>query len=216
MTTAPSPLPDYLVNRYHGWRATTYARNTTWYQHLAEMGQHPRAMVISCCDSRGHVTSIFGADQGEFFIHRNVANLVPPHAPDGETHGTSASVEYAVTVLKVAHLIVLGHSNCGGVKGCYDMCSGKAPELASSSSFVGRWMKILRGKFETLPEGDEASRLRELEQQAVRTSLDNLTTFPFVRQAMEAGRLTLHGLWNDIGAGSLSGLDPRTGEFTPL
>lgn len=216
MTTAPSPLPDYLVNRYHGWRATTYARNTAWYQHLAEMGQHPRAMVISCCDSRVHVTSIFGADQGEFFIHRNVANLVPPHAPDGETHGTSASVEYAVTVLKVAHLIVLGHSNCGGVKGCYDMCSGKAPELARSSSFVGRWMEILRSKFETLPEGDEASRLRELEQQAVRTSLDNLTTFPFVRQAMEAGRLTLHGLWNDIGAGSLSGLDPRTGEFTPL
>ena len=212
----PSPLPDYLVNRYHGWRATTYARNTAWYRHLAEMGQHPRAMVISCCDSRVHVTSIFGADQGEFFIHRNVANLVPRHTPDGETHGTSASVEYAVTVLKVAHLIVLGHSNCGGVKGCYDMCSGKAPELADRSSFVGRWMEILRGKFEALPEGDEAARLRELEQQAVRTSLHNLMTFPFVHEAMRAGRLTLHGLWNDIGAGTLSGLDPETGEFAPL
>jgi carbonic anhydrase len=211
-----SPLPDYLVNRYYGWKATTYAKNESWYQHLAEMGQHPRAMVVSCCDSRVHVSSIFGADQGEFFIHRNVANLAPPYTPDGETHGTSASVEYAVTVLKVAHLIVLGHSNCGGVKGCYDMCSGDAPDLSRSSSFVGRWMELLRSRFDALPEGSEDSRLRELEHQAVLTSLRNLVTFPFVREAMEAGRLTLHGLWNDIGAGSLSCYDPQTREFTPI
>ena len=110
------PLPEYLSRRYHGWKATSYAENRSWYRRLAEGGQHPRAMVISCCDSRVHVTSIFGADQGEFFIHRNIANLVPPYEPDGEPHGTSATVEFAVTSLKVAHLIVLGHSSCGGVK----------------------------------------------------------------------------------------------------
>ena len=111
------PLPGYLVQRYHGWKATGYAENATWYRRLAAEGQRPRAMVISCCDSRVHVTSIFGADQGEFFIHRNIANLVPPYQPDGDHHGTSAAVEYAVRVLNVAHLIVLGHSNCGGIKG---------------------------------------------------------------------------------------------------
>ena len=103
-----SPLPPYLVQRYNGWKATSYQENKAWYHRLAEDGQHPRAMVISCCDSRVHVTAIFGADHGEFFIHRNIANLVPPYKPDGDIHGTSAAVEYAVTVLKVAHLVVLG------------------------------------------------------------------------------------------------------------
>ncbi len=138
------PLPNYLVQRYHGWKATTYAENKAWFRRLASDGQHPRAMVISCCDSRVHVTSIFGADQGEFFIHRNVANLVPPYSPNADHHGTSAAVEYAVKSLNVVHIIVLGHSGCGGVSSCYDMCSGAAPELNEKSSFVGRWMDILR------------------------------------------------------------------------
>ncbi len=146
------PLPGYLIQRYHGWKATSYAENQSWYRRLAEIGQHPRAMVISCCDSRVHVTSIFGADQGEFFIHRNIANLVPTYEPDGEQHGTSAAVEYAVSVLKVAHLIVLGHSTCGGVQGCLDMCTGKAPELEQKSSFVGRWMDILRPGYERVKD----------------------------------------------------------------
>ena len=141
------PLPAYLLQRYQGWKATTYSENQTWYRRLAEEGQRPRAMVISCCDSRVHVTSIFGADQGEFFIHRNIANLVPPYEPNGGHHGTSAAVEYAVSVLKVAHIVVLGHSNCGGVQGCIDMCEGRAPELDETSSFVGRWMDILRPKY---------------------------------------------------------------------
>jgi len=210
------PLPEYLSRRYHGWKATSYAENRTWYRRLAEGGQHPRAMVISCCDSRVHVTSIFGADQGEFFIHRNVANLVPPYEPDGEPHGTSAAVEYAVTALKVAHLIVLGHSSCGGVKGCYDMCSGHAPELDKKSSFVGRWMDILRPGFERLAPGSDEDRTRALEKEAVVVSLENLMSFPFVKAAVEDDMLSLHGLWNDIGEGGLEYFDGATGSFAPI
>jgi carbonic anhydrase len=210
------PLPEYLVRRYHGWKATTYTENKAWYRLLAEEGQHPRAMIISCCDSRVHVTSIFGADQGEFFIHRNIANLVPPYNPDGEYHGTSAAVEYAVRTLKVAHLVVLGHSGCGGVKGCHDMCCGLAPELEEATSFIGRWMDILRPGYEavsTLPEGE---RLSALERQAVVVSLKNLVTFPFVAEAIADDRLTLHGLWNDIGAGGLEWFDPERASFQPI
>ena len=182
------PLPSYLVQRYHGWKATTWQENKAWYKRLASGGQHPRAMVISCCDSRVHVTSIFGADQGEFFIHRNIANLVPPHNPDGEHHGTSAALEYGVTALKVAHLVVMGHSGCGGVRGCHDMCSGHAPALEEKSSYVGRWMDILRPGYERVRGvEDEGARIAALEQQAVVISLENLMTFPFVRQAVEAG-----------------------------
>jgi len=210
------PLPAYLVQRFHGLRATTYTENRAWYRRLASSGQHPRAMVISCCDSRVHVTSIFGADEGEFFIHRNVANLVPPYNPDGEYHGTSAAVEYAVTSLGVAHIVVLGHSNCGGVKGCHDMCRGLAPELEERTSFVGRWMDILRPGFEKVAGLPDEVILPALEKQAGLTSLENLLTFPFVKAAVEDDRLTLHGLWTDTGEGGLEQYDPARETFVPV
>jgi len=210
-------LPSYLLQRYQGWKATGYAENQTWYRRLAAEGQRPRAMVISCCDSRVHVTSIFGADQGEFFIHRNIANLVPPYEPDGKQHGTSAAVEYAVNSLKVAHLIVLGHSSCGGVAGCIQMCQGKAPELEGQDSFVGRWMDLLRPKYEKVENvEDPAEQQLQLERQAVMTSLENLMTFPWIKEKVEDGTLSLHGLWTDIGEGSLEYYDAKTGEFEPV
>lgn len=209
-----SPLPGFLLQRYRGWKATTHADNAAWYRRLAEDGQRPRAMVISCCDSRVHVTSIFGAEQGEFFIHRNIAALVPPFAPDGDLHGTSAAVEYAVAGLRVSHVIVMGHSRCGGVRHCYDMCEGTAAPPANGG-FVDRWMDLLRPGYDDLPGGEEAARVAELERAGVRISLANLATFPFVRRAMDAGELKLHGLYNDIASGGLWSLGPG-GAFEPV
>ena len=209
------PLPRSLVQRYQGWKATTYAENAAWYRRLAEEGQRPRAMLISCCDSRVQVTSMFGAEQGEFFIHRNIANLVPPYEVGGGQHGTSAAVEYAVTALRVAQIIVMGHSHCGGVRGCHDMCAGRAPELEAETSFVGRWMDLLRPSYEAVADiAQEDDRLEALEKRAVLTSLENLMTFPFVASAVEAGDLALHGLWNDITTGELEAYDSgRDGFF---
>ena len=209
-------LPTYLVQRFHGWRATAWQDNKAWYKRLATGGQHPRAMVISCCDSRVHVTSIFGADEGEFFIPRNIAALVPPFTDDGNHHGTSAALEYAVTALKVAHVVVLAHSNCGGVKGCHDMCSGHAPALEEKSSFVGRWMDILRPGYERVIHMPQDEQGDALEKQAVLVSLENLMSFPFVRAAVEAEELTLHGLWTSIGEGSLEQYDAERGLFVPV
>jgi carbonic anhydrase len=214
---AIQPLPAYLVRRYQGWKANEFAENRAWLQRLADEGQRPRAMVISCCDSRVHVTSIFGADQGEFFIHRNIANLVPPYAPNQDYHGTSAAIEYAVTALRVSHVIVMGHSLCGGVKGCHDMCSGDAPELKAETSFVGRWMDILAPDFDRVADiADPTERLEAFEKVSVQRSLENLMTFPFVSAAIEAGELSLHGLWVDIRSGVLAQLNPDTGTFSSL
>lgn len=215
--THARPLPSYLVHRYHGWKATTYAENRAWYRHLADQGQHPRAMVISCCDSRVHVTSIFGADQGEFFIHRNIANLVPPCEEDGRHHGTSAALEFAVSALNVAHVIVIGHSACGGARGCQQMCAGAAPELELETSFVGRWLEILRPGYERVRDmADAGAQLRALEQQTVVVSLDNLMSFGFVADRVTDGTLTLHGLWHDIGSGALEQYDAGQDRFLPL
>jgi carbonic anhydrase len=211
------PLPAYLLRRYHGWRATEFAENRAWFARLSAEGQRPRAMIVSCCDSRVHVASMFGAETGEFFIHRNIANLVPPFEPGGGQHGTSAAVEYAVTALKVAHLVVMGHSQCGGVQGCLDMCEGRAPELSAETSFVGRWMEMLRPGAEAVAGIAEADARREaLEKAAIVLSLENLIGFPFVREAVDAERLSLHGIWHDIAGGGLEVYDPAAGGFVTV
>ncbi|MFQ5437651.1 MAG: carbonic anhydrase [Paracoccaceae bacterium] len=208
------PLPSYLVDRYLGWKATKFSENKAWYARLAEDGQRPRAMVISCCDSRVDIGSLFGAESGEFFIHRNIANLVPPNEANSDHHGTSAAIEYAVLSLKVAHLIVIGHSHCGGIQACRDMCRGAAPELEQEDSYVGRWMDLLRPGFARVAGlVNEAEQTRALEHQGVIVSLENLMTFPFVRGAVEEERLTLHGVWHDIATGEVEFFDSDTEEF---
>lgn len=207
-------LPQFLAQRYHGWKATIFKENAAWYGRLAKEGQRPRVMVVSCCDSRVHVTALFGVEQGEFFIHRNIANLIPPFEKDGSQHGTSAAVEYAVSALKVSHLIVMGHSKCGGVRGCYDMCHGRAPELEEKTSFVGRWMDVLRPAVESLdPKSSEEEQVSALEKKAILVSLENLMTFPFVVEAVNNGTLILHGLWHEIESGGLEQYNPATVSF---
>ena len=207
-------MPDYLVQRYYGWKATTFANNKSWFHKLAQDGQHPRAMIISCCDSRVHVTSIFGSDAGEFFIHRNIANLVPPFKKDEDYHGTSAAIEYAVKSLKIPHIIVLGHSTCGGVKASYDYFSGNNPDLKEDSNFVASWLEILRPSFNSVSnELSDEHKLSKLEKEAVLTSVKNLTTFPFIKEALKEGSLSIHGLWHNIGTGELMYYDNKTNDF---
>ena len=162
-------------------------------------------MMVGCCDSRVNAVEMFGAEPGDLFVVRNIASLIPPYSPDHQHHGTSAAVEYAVNTLKVAHIVVVGHSNCGGVHACHDMCAGLAPELEQASSFVGRWMDILRPGYERVAArvADPEARKAALEQEAVLTSLRNLESFPFVAEALAAGVLTLHGVFVEIGTGAL-------------
>ena len=208
------PLPEYLVQRYYGWKATTFANNKSWYHKLAEDGQHPRAMIISCCDSRVHVTSIFGSDAGEFFIHRNIANLVPPFKEDQDYHGTSAAIEYAVKTLKVPHIIVLGHSTCGGVQSSFDYFSGNNSNLHKDSSFVASWLEILRPSYEKISSDlSESEKIKLLEKSTVLTSIENLTTFPFIKEAIKNETISLHGLWHDIGTGDLMFFDNKLNQF---
>ena len=206
------PLPDYLIQRYNGWKATTFSNNKSWYHKLAEDGQHPRAMIISCCDSRVHVTSIFGSDAGEFFIHRNIANLIPPYKPDGDHHGTSAAVEYGVSTLEVSHLIVLGHSNCGGINGGYHLCKGSKNQ--QKSIFVHKWLSILQPAYNNITkEGSDEIQIKALEKESIKISINNLIDFPFIKKSLEEEKLVIHGLWHDIATGELEMLNPSNSKF---
>ena len=212
-----SPLPENLVARYRAWQQRRGPEELARYAAQAS-GQDPKAMIITCCDSRVLISEIFGNEPGDFFIHRNIANLVPPHAPDGLSHGTSAAVEFAVIALGIRNLVVMGHQNCGGVRGCHDMLAGHAPQLDTPTSYVGTWLRLLKPGYEALSGRglDYEARITELEKEAVLVSLANLMTFPFVRAAVEAGHLQLHGVWKDIRDGGLEVLDPETGTFHPL
>ncbi|MEZ5651699.1 MAG: carbonic anhydrase [Burkholderiaceae bacterium] len=236
------PLPAYLTDRFRAWRNTRFTEDKAWYARLAKAGQNPRTMLIACCDSRVDPIQLFAGEPGDFFVVRNVANLVPPSNPDRRHHGTSAAVEFAVTQLGVAHIVVLGHSGCGGVSACYDMIDDghghddhvhdgtadqdpvdvadiEAPGSGPGRiSYIRNWLQLLlpaaRGVGARPRHREDA--LRELEHMAVRTSLANLMTFDFVAEAVADGRLTLHGAWIDIAVGQLNMLDPAVDRFVAV
>jgi carbonic anhydrase len=202
-------LPKTLVEGYFRFRRDVHASDRGRYLQLAELGQAPAAMVIACCDARVDVSAIFDVEPGALFILRNVANLVPPYEPEGKYHGTSAAVEYAALALKVPHIIVLGHSHCGGVDTYRRGVRDKVPE----NGFIGRWLMLLDQlelvESDVFAHGDEMA----FEFAAVRSSLANLRTFPFIKKRMKEGLLALHGLHFDLGSGELLSLKQDTGRF---
>ena len=211
MTNKISLPPKFLIDRYKNWKSNEYSKNEVQLRKLASSGQSPSTMVISCCDSRIHATSIFGADEGEFFIHRNIANLVPIYSPDGENHGTSAAIEYAIKELKVQHLIILGHKDCGGIKNGHHIHSNSAnPKY----EFINKWLSILLPAYNKIQKDiSEQKQISQLEQESIKVSINNLLSFPFIKNAIDENSLSIHGLIHDIGSGNLKFLNPVTENF---
>ncbi len=204
-----------LVDGYRTFLNGRYHHEAALYQRLSEQGQHPHIMIIACCDSRVDPATIFSAAPGELFIVRNVANLVPPYEPHGDYHGTSAALEFAVTNLGVEHIVVMGHARCGGIQVFLDgVDAGKAGD-----GFIAKWMSLLNpARGAALRSGvvGRAERLQAVEHEGIRHSIDNLETFPFVREHIAAGTLKLHGGYFDVASGILLSLDDETGEFVPV
>lgn len=207
-------IPKALAERFRTWRKKQSQKNLERFQHLAEHGQNPQALVISCCDSRVNVMELFSAESGEFFIHRNIANLVPPIDSDGINYSTAAAIEYGVTVLHVPQIIILGHSGCGGIKGAFDLFNADESQTSSEPSFIEQWLQIVRPAFDQLDHDKPIDdRIKELEQKSVLVSIKHLTEFPFVKKALGENRLTIHGLWHDVAASQLYSYNPQSGGF---
>jgi carbonic anhydrase len=205
-----------LVNGYRRFQANLNPPESDLYRSLAEEGQAPKTMVIACCDSRVDPAAIFSAGPGQLFIVRNVANLVPPFEPHGDYHGTSAALEFAVTGLEVETILVMGHARCGGVRA---FLKGHH-EQSAKRGFIDRWMSLLNtARKRVLREtagGSIESAQMALEQASVRQSIENLKTFPFIKDRLANGRLRLRGAYFDIADGKLLALDPESDRFGPL
>jgi len=205
------PLPGHLVQGYENFLAGRFGQEHQRYRTLAEEGQRPTTMVVSCCDSRVSPEVIFDARPGELFVLRNVANLVPPYEPDKHYHGASAALEYAVMALKVRHIVVLGHAQCGGVRAFIDKI-----EPLSPGDFIGKWMSMFVKPGEVVeqrPQETIQDFATRIEKASVFRSLENLMTFPCIQVLVDRGKLQLHGAYFGVAEGSLFVLDKATREF---
>ncbi|MBL8658185.1 MAG: carbonic anhydrase [Rhodospirillales bacterium] len=204
-----------LLKGFLDFKEKTYETKKDFFLKLAER-QQPRVMMIACSDSRVDPAILTNSEPGEMFVVRNVANLVPPRADDDSKHGTSAALEFAVTALEVEHIVVFGHRGCGGIKALLTA----DPNLSAQNTFIHNWMNI----------ADEARRrtliiardqpfdhqLKTLEQEAMKTSLANLLSFPWIRERVDDNSLRLHGWYYDIHDGNMYVYVPEKDGFEPL
>ena len=205
-------LPPVLAEGYGKFREFKYARQAQRYMELAVRSQKPHTMVIACCDSRAAPETIFDASAGELFVVRNVANIVPPYAPDGQRHSTSAALEFAVHSLGVKYIVVMGHGKCGGIAAVVQDMSP-----LSKGDFIGKWMSLVGPAAEAVSGNammTPTERQTALERITIRYSLANLRTFPCVQILEGKGRLSLCGAWFDISTGELWVMDSKTGDFS--
>lgn len=207
--------PDKLIEGFRRFREQHFTEDDAIYRQLVTDGQTPKIMVVACCDSRVDPAIVLDCAPGDLFVIRNVANLVPPaESRNSGRHGTSAALEFGVRNVGVEHIIVLGHAQCGGIRSLFSG-SGGEPD-----SYISSWMRMAEavhaGVLRDLPNTSQKQQQIACEQRAILVSLDNLMTFPWVRERVENGTLALHGWYFDIEHGQLLQYDPASHTFEAL
>ncbi len=193
-----------IIHGYHKFRRKYATGDNSIMEHLAYHGQKPEIMVIACCDSRVDPALILQCEPGELFIVRNVANIVPPYEKDEKYHGTSAALEFGICFLNVKHLIILGHSQCGGIEALLN-----SSELAQND-FIGRWVSIINVDLDRVKDADE------LGKQSLTHSYQNCLTFPWIKDRIKQKKLSIH-LWNfDIKTGEIAAYSDKDNQYHPL
>ena len=193
-------FPQDLKDKFYEWKNDTFSLKKSHFEKLAKEGQFPKYMIISCVDSRVDPNSMFKTEAGDFFVHRNIANLVPPYDYLTEHSGTIAAIEFGVTALNIKNIVVMGHSGCGGIKNGYLAC--KENKFTENSS-ISNWLQLLKPAYMKISEKSEKENIGDLEKISIITSLENLSDYPFIKKQLEAKSINIYGIWNDIGTGSL-------------
>lgn len=203
-----------FIEGFRRFRQHHFIEQPELYKQLVKKGQSPKALVIACSDSRVDPALITDATAGDIFVVRNVANVVPPFVDDGKTHGTSAAIEFSVKHLQVPHIIVMGHSKCGGIQALIE-----GGHQGHSHSFIDPWMSVMAPARDLVEEQSATASVEEkcrlCEREAVGISLDNLMGFPFVKQLVDTGKLQLNGWYFDFEQGELFERQ-EDGNYKPL
>jgi carbonic anhydrase len=209
------PYMKQLIEGYRRFRQTNWQRERERWAELAE-GQNPQVMILSCADSRADPAQIFDARPGEIFVARNIAGLAPPYETSSGFHGVSAALEFAVTQLEVGEILVMGHGMCGG---CAAALTGNFDDVPPGEGhFIGDWVRMLddaRDKVRARHQELDRAAFLDMEREAVKVSLANLRTFPWIADREKNGRLRLHGAHFSISEGLLYILDEAEGSFRP-
>ncbi|MGD9638515.1 MAG: carbonic anhydrase [Alphaproteobacteria bacterium] len=203
-----------LIEGYKSFYQKNFVENNGDAFKKLQTSQKPKTLIISCSDSRVDPAILTNADVGDIFVIRNVANLVPPYQPMGDSsHGTSAAIEFAVDYLKVKHIVIMGHSNCGGVKALID----NDIEADNNFSFITNWISLAKNVKNEIPKDlDHDEKCCFCEKEVIKISLKNLMTFPFVQKRVATQELKLHGWYFSIKDGSLAVFDEATEAFTKI
>lgn len=210
------PYLNQLIEGYRRFREQDWAQERDRWSELAE-GQSPQVMILSCADSRVEPAQIFDARPGEMFVVRNIAALAPPYETTSGYHGVSAALEFAVTQLEVSEILVMGHGMCGG---CSASLTGKFDDARpGQGQFISDWVHMLdraRDRVRARHTDLDRAAFLDMEQEAVKVSLANLRTFPWIAAREKAGELKLHGAHFSISEGRLYVLDEAEGDFRPV
>lgn len=203
---------DDLILGYQRFRQHYFGENNKTFDNLIKRGQNPKVMIISCCDSRVDPSIIFGCEPGDLFVIRNVANLVPPYENYTSYHGTSAAIEFGVSNLDLHDIIILGHSYCGGIRALLENV-----DLLTTEGFISKWMELAKpARDETIknhPAYNIDQQADACSQYALINSLNNLLTFPWIKEKVKSGNLSLHAWFFDLSTGLIHRLNQEQNMF---
>jgi carbonic anhydrase len=206
----------HLIDGYKKFKARNYSSSDSSFQELVKKGQRPKVLMIACSDSRVDPAIVMDCEPGDLFVVRNVANLIPPYENDSGYHGTSAALEFGVCHLGIRHIVVLGHTQCGGIKALVE----GSGSVSKNIGFISKWMEIARPAYDLVAEKYSTESLEEKAHlcghYSLINSFKNLHTFPWIKERVEAGQLFLHAWCFDLATGVIQALEPKDGTFKEL
>ena len=207
-------LPEFLINGYKDWKENIYPKKKELLDILFKEGQKPKAMIITCCDSRVNITKIFNGEIGDFFVYRNIANLIPSFNLKDLNDSVHPAIEYGIENLKIKDLIILGHSNCGGIKHAYQLLSG---QIKNNNKKIDRWVENIKPSFIKLEKNQNNEKnIKSLEKLSIINSISNLLTSVEINKLVTDRKIKIHGIWFDLKTGNLEYYNQSQNKFKNL